>query len=582
MSSSVATTRVVASDGVSLAVYEHGDPTRPTILAVHGYPDDHRVWDGVAANLVSRYHVVSYDVRGAGASGAPDRQHGYRLDQLADDLARVADTASPGQPVHLLGHDWGSVQCWHALTDQRLLGRVASFTSISGPSLDHAGAWMRVRLRRPTPRRLRELVTQLAASSYIALFQLPALPELLWRIGVLPRVMRILSSGDNGFAPPRTKDAVRGLELYRANMFARLGHPRPEAVGVPVQVLAPSRDRFVTPALQTADLAAWVTQPWVRTIPGGHWLPRARPDVVARCVSELVEHLDGAPAAPALRRAAQSARPKAEYADALIVVTGAGSGIGRATAMAFAERGAHVVVADRDEPAAKDTVTRIQNGGGSASSVAVDVADAEAMTHFAERLLAEHGVPQVVVNNAGIGMSGPFTETTLRDWRQVIDVNLWGVIHGCRLFAAPMIAHGEGGQIINLASAAAYLPSRMLPAYATTKSAVLMLSQCLRAELAEHGIGVVAICPGLVHTNITMTARFVGTDDSEQRRRQQTSHVMYSRRDYSPERAAREILRAARRNTAVAPVTPEARIALTASRLTPALLRAAARQRIKL
>jgi NAD(P)-dependent dehydrogenase (short-subunit alcohol dehydrogenase family) len=307
--------------------------------------------------------------------------------------------------------------------------------------------------------------------------------------------------------------------------------------------------------------------------------------VVARCVSELIEHTLGAdispPAERRLRRAKARAADPHSYAEALVVVTGAGSGIGRETALLFATEGAHVVVADRDEVSAKETVSLIADAGrGGATDYQVDVSDADAMAAFAARVLAEHGVPDVVINNAGVGMAGSFTSTTVDDWQRVIDVNLWGVIHGCREFAAPMIAGGEGGQIINIASAAAYLPTRALPAYATTKSAVLTLTQCLRAELAEHGIGVTAICPGLVHTNITSTTRFVGTDDAEQARRQKSSHAMYGRRNFTPDRAAKEILRAARRNTAVAPVTPEAKIALAASRFTPALLRAAAKHEV--
>ncbi len=574
--------RLTVTDGVSLAVYEQGDPGRPTILLVHGYPDDHTVWDAVAAELAGRFHVVGYDVRGAGRSGEPAGREGYLLDRLAEDLATVVDRVSPDAPVHLVGHDWGSIQGWHALSTPRLAGRIASYTSISGPSLEHVGAWMRARAGRPTPRGLRELATQLAASGYIGLFQLPAVPELLWRIGALTRVMRLLSRGDTGLVAPTTGDAIRGLELYRANMPARLSRPHPVATEVPVQVLAPTRDPFVTTALQAGDLARWTDTPRVRRLPGGHWLPRSRPDVVARCVTELVERVQAGGAdtahAPALRRAGVRGSGAGRYTDAVVVVTGAGSGIGRETALAFAELGAHVVVADRDEPSAKETVSLIP--AGQASAYPVDVADADAMAAFAERVIAEHGVPEVVVNNAGIGMAGPFTETSLEDWRRVIDVNLWGVIHGCRVFVAPMIAHGEGGQIVNIASAAAYLPTRALPAYATTKSAVLTLTECLRAELAEHGIGVTCVCPGLVHTNITSTTRFVGTDDAEQSRRQRASHAMYGRRNFTPDRAAKEIVRAARRNTALAPVTPEAKIGLVASRLTPALLRTAAKHEV--
>lgn len=574
--------RVTASDGVSLAVQESGDPAAPTVLAVHGYPDNRTVWDGVVAELAGRYHVVRYDVRGAGESTAPASGAGYRLGQLAADLAAVAGAVSPERPVHLLAHDWGSIQAWHALTAGALPGRVASFTSISGPDLDHCGAWLRSRLRRPSPRRLRELFAQLAASGYLGFFQLPALPELAWRSGLLPRAMAVLSRGDAGLRRPAGSDAVRGLGLYRENMLPRLARPRPARAEVPVQVLVPTRDPFVTSPLQS-DLSAWVAEPRVRHIPGGHWLPRSRPAVVARCVAELVDHVEGGEPAPGLCRARdRGAAPREEHRGSLVVITGAGSGIGRATALAFAERGARVVVADRDEPSAVSTCRLVGRPEGRAAPYRVDVSDAEAMAGFAKWVLAEHGVPDVVVNNAGIGMAGPFADTSLEDWRRIIDVNLWGVIHGCRVFGEPMVAHGEGGRIVNIASAAAYLPSRALPAYSTTKSAVLMLSECLRGELAEHGIGVVAICPGFVHTNITATTRFVGTDNAEQARRRRAAFDAYGRRNYTPERAAREIVRAVERNTAVAPVTPEARVGLALSRLTPAVLRAAARREVSI
>ena len=116
------TSEVTSTDGVRLQVYESGQAAGPTVVCVHGYPDDHTLWAGVATELAPRYHVVSYDVRGAGESGKPRNREAYRLDQLARDLAAVIDAVSPDRPVHLLAHDWGAVQAWHALTGQWLAG----------------------------------------------------------------------------------------------------------------------------------------------------------------------------------------------------------------------------------------------------------------------------------------------------------------------------------------------------------------------------------------------------------------------------------------------------------------------------
>ncbi|GEL17510.1 SDR family oxidoreductase [Pseudonocardia asaccharolytica] len=552
---------VATPDGQRLAVYEHGDPAAPTVVAVHGYPDDHTVWDGVVAALRETHHVVTYDVRGAGASATPPTPAGYRLDRLVADLVAVLDAVSPDRPVHLLGHDWGAIQAWHAVTEPRLRARIASYTSISGPCLDHVAHWLR-RARR------RDRIRQTAASWYIGFFRVPVLAELAWRSGVLGAVLARRAGGPR----PSARDGINGLWLYRENIPARLATPEQRRTSVPVQVLAPTADRYVTVPMQT-QIEPFVADLRVRRIPGGHWLPRTHPDVVARCVRELAAHAEGGPEAPALRRARAG---RGRWADRLVVVTGAGSGIGRATALAFAQRGALVVVADRDRASAQDTAER---AGGVAYQV--DVSDGPAMAGFAKHVATEHGVPDVVVNNAGIGMAGPFAETTADEWQRIIDVNLWGVIHGCREFGAQLRAHGEGGHLVNVASAAAYLPLPALPAYATTKSAVLTLSQCLRAELAPHGIGVTAVCPGFVHTNITATTRFVGVDEVTERRLQRSATAAYRRRNYRPERVAAHLVRAVERDIALAPVTAEAHIGLVASRLTPGLLRSLARRTVR-
>ncbi|MFD0428129.1 SDR family NAD(P)-dependent oxidoreductase [Streptomyces zhihengii] len=215
--------------------------------------------------------------------------------------------------------------------------------------------------------------------------------------------------------------------------------------------------------------------------------------------------------------------------------------------------------------------------GATAHAWRVDVSDGPAVDAFAAEVAARQGVPDIVVNNAGIGHSGTFLETTEKEWQRVLDVNLWGVIHGCRAFGALMTERGRGGHIVNLASAAAYLPSKVLAAYATSKAAVLMLSDCLRAEMAGHGIGVSAICPGVVRTGITATTTFSGLDAAQQAARQKRVSKMYARRNYPPEKVADQILRAVAGRRAVVPVTFEARAARVLSRLAPGVLRAAAR-----
>jgi hypothetical protein len=159
------------------------------------------------------------------------------------------------------------------------------------------------------------------------------------------------------------------------------------------------------------------------------------------------------------------------FAGRLAVVTGAGHGIGRTTALAFAERGARVVVCDVDLEAAQRTAELAGLLGPAGHAYRVDVSDGPAMDAFAAEVSDTHGVPDIMVNNAGIGHAGTFLATTEKEWQRVLDVNLWGVIHGCRVFGSRMADGGAGGHIVNVASAAAYLPSKDLAAYATSKSA---------------------------------------------------------------------------------------------------------------
>ncbi|MFJ4243096.1 SDR family oxidoreductase [Streptomyces iakyrus] len=564
---------------VELCVAEMGDPGRPTVVLVHGYPDSKEVWSEVAGRLAGRFHVVAYDVRGHGRSSAPrPLRGGFTLEKLTDDFLAVVDAVSPDAPVHLVGHDWGSVQAWEFTTVQRTRGRIASFTSMSGPSLDHFGHWIARRVKRPTPRRVGQLLGQGARSWYVYLLHTPLLPELAWRgpLGTRwPRMLERVEKVPRGDYPTASlpSDAAHGAWLYRDNVRPRLRAPRTDAhAHAPVQVITPLEDRFLSERLHD-ELEQWVPQLTRRTVQAGHWIPRTRPDQLASWIDEFVTSVEGG-RSPAVASGAHAER----FGGQLVLVTGAGSGIGRATALAFAEAGARVVAVDRNAGAAVGTAEKARLlGAPEAWAETVDVSDEPSMEKLAEKVTTEYGVVDVLVNNAGIGLSGSFFDTTPEDWKKVLDVNLWGVIHGCRLFGRRMAERGQGGHIVNVASAAAYQPSRALPAYSTSKAAVLMLSECLRAELAGQGIGVTAVCPGFVNTAITSTAHFAGVDAREEKRLQKRAARLYGLRNYPPEKVARAILRAVTRNVAVAPVTPEARGARWLSRWAPGALRGIAR-----
>ncbi|MFF8523250.1 SDR family oxidoreductase [Streptomyces werraensis] len=571
--------RWVRTGGVELSVAELGDPERPAVVLVHGYPDSKEVWSRVAPRLAERFHVVAYDVRGHGGSTAPrPLRGGFTLEKLTDDFLAVADAVSPHRPVHLVGHDWGSVQGWEFVTVPRARERILSFTSVSGPSLDHFGHWIKSRVSRPTPRRAGHLLGQGLRSWYVYALHTPVLPELAWRGPLGRRWPRMLERmervpGDGYPTASLPSDAAHGAWLYRDNVRPRLGDPRPDAYAhVPVQLVTPLGDRFLSPRLHDG-LEQWAPRLVRRTLSSGHWVPRSRPDQLATWIADFMTSVeDGRP----------EDRARGRYADRfggrLVLVTGAGSGIGRATALAFAEAGARVVAVDRDTGAALRTVGEARaRGATDAWAETADVADERAVEKLAERVTAAHGVVDVLVNNAGVGLGGAFLDTTTEDWKRVLDVNLWGVIHGCLHFGRRMAERGQGGHIVNVASAAAFQPSRALPAYGASKAAVLMLSESLRAELAERGIGVTAVCPGFVTTNITSTARFAGTDAAEERRRRRKAARLYGLRNYPPEKVAAAVLRAVVRDEAVVPVTPEARAAYALARWLPGVARRVAR-----
>jgi len=282
---------LVASDGVRLAVRERGNPQSPTVLCVHGFPDDQTVWDGVAAELESAFHVVSFDVRGSGDSDAPRRIREYRLDRLADDIGRVIDAVAAGKRVHLVGHDWGSAQAWHVATDPRQR-RIASLTSISGPCLDHIPFWIGDRLA-AGPRGWREVLGMWKSPLYMGFFQVPWLAPLMCRSGVVDAVIGLAERFETGArrrGMPRDRARVNraGLRIYTANLLPRLLRPQRRYTDTRVQVLAPRTDIFITAASQIR-IDRWTANPRIHSVDGGHWVPAFNPAEIARHVRAFVD-----------------------------------------------------------------------------------------------------------------------------------------------------------------------------------------------------------------------------------------------------------------------------------------------------
>jgi NAD(P)-dependent dehydrogenase (short-subunit alcohol dehydrogenase family) len=202
--------------------------------------------------------------------------------------------------------------------------------------------------------------------------------------------------------------------------------------------------------------------------------------------------------------------PDRDFAGRIAVVTGAGSGIGRATAILLARLGATVHAADVDEASADAVVAEIVAAGGSATAHAVDVSDAAAVETLAESVFAAEDGVDILHNNAGVGHAGPVEDTSLEEWRRVLGVNLMGVVHGIHHFVPRMLRQGRPAHIVNTASMAGLIAVPRMGPYATSKHAVVGLSESLNAELSPRGIHVSAICPGVIDTPIVAAAHLEG------------------------------------------------------------------------
>ena len=258
--------------------------------------------------------------------------------------------------------------------------------------------------------------------------------------------------------------------------------------------------------------------------------------------------------------------PAVEIPGSLVLVTGAGSGIGQATAFAFADAGARVLAVDINREAAEKTAAACAERGADSFAYEVDVADRAAVVRLADAVHAEHGPIDVLVNNAGVGMSGRFLDMTLEDWDWIVSINLMGAVHLCHAFGPAMVSRGSG-HVVNLSSGLGYTPTATEPGYGTTKAGVLAFSRSLRADWHRHGVGVSAICPGVINTPIISHTRFRG-EQADPKRVERAKRV-FSKRGHPPELVARAIVAAVRKNKAVVPVGFESRLGWYVSRWAP-------------
>lgn len=237
------------------------------------------------------------------------------------------------------------------------------------------------------------------------------------------------------------------------------------------------------------------------------------------------------------------------YREAVAIVTGGASGIGWALGAELARRGAHVILADRQEDLARQRAEEIESAGGSAEGTALDVRDSSAVEALVADTFARHGRLDYLFNNAGIGIGGEVQDYSLEDWRYIVDVNLMGVVHGIHA-AYPRMRQQGFGHLVNTASMAGLAPAPFTTSYSATKHAVVGLSRSLRIEARADGVRVSVLCPGVIRTPILVNAGAFGRTKiavPPELERQMWEQM----RPMDPDRFARRVLDQVARNRSI-------------------------------
>jgi len=253
-----------------------------------------------------------------------------------------------------------------------------------------------------------------------------------------------------------------------------------------------------------------------------------------------------------------------DFKNKVVVITGAGSGIGKASAEAFASEGADVVIADIHEGRLQEVSSGIIARGGRALIKKVDVADRTQVEGLASFAIKEKGRVDILFNNAGVAIGGSFENTSIEEWEWIFSINFWGVLYGIKAFLPHMIER-KYGHIVNTSSLAGLCSMPGMSAYSSTKFAVAGLGEALRAEVRKYGIGVSTICPGVINTRVVEDGRMHLREGARANR--QTVVDFYRNFGWPPERVAKAVLSAVRHNRSVVPVGPESWVQWFSKRL---------------
>jgi len=261
-----------------------------------------------------------------------------------------------------------------------------------------------------------------------------------------------------------------------------------------------------------------------------------------------------------------------DFRERLVLVTGGGTGIGRSIALAFAKRGANVVITDLDGGRLADVRSEVEALRVRCWTHVADVSDELAMKQLADDVAAEAGVPDVLVNNAGIGHLGPFLKSSLAHWQQILSVNVIGVVNGCYYFLPKMLAAGGERRVVVIASGASHYPPPNAAAYGASKAAVFSFAESLKMELTGTDIGVTTVCPGITNTAIVnrpSAGSSEGVNDAQRTRMRE----YYAKKGATPEAVAEAVVRGVIRRSDVVLVGPASRLMFNLRRISLSLAR---------